>query len=84
MYKCIYLSQIFLGGIFFMLEISVNKIKKYFEDRLILDIEDLQIFSGEKVGLVGVNGCGKSTLLNILAGRVIADEGNVFLIKYIV
>lgn len=62
-----------------MLEIKVSKLKKYYEDRLILNIDDLEIFTGEKVGLVGANGCGKSTLLNIIAGRIVADEGNVYM-----
>ena len=60
-----------------MLEIKVSKVKKYYSDRLLLNIENLCIFSGEKVGLVGVNGCGKSTLLNIISRKITADEGDV-------
>lgn len=62
-----------------MLEIKVSKVKKYYSDRLLLNIENLCIFSGEKVGLVGVNGCGKSTLLNIISRKITADEGDVYL-----
>ena len=64
-----------------MLRIKVSKLKKSFQDRLILDIEDLEVFEGDKVGIVGLNGCGKTTLLNIIAGREILDEGNVFIDK---
>ncbi len=35
------------------------------------------ISKGDKIGLNGHNGCGKSTLLKILAGSIIADEGEL-------
>lgn len=59
--------------------IKVNRLKKYYEDRLILDINDLEINEGDKVGLVGVNGCGKTTLLDIITSKVAFDEGEVHL-----
>jgi ATP-binding cassette subfamily F protein 3 len=37
----------------------------------------LEVFAGERVGIVGPNGCGKSTLLKILAGRDRPDTGDV-------
>ena len=49
--------------------IKVNKLKKYYGDRLILNIDKLEIFEGDKIGLVGVNGAGKTTLLNIICGK---------------
>jgi len=38
---------------------------------------DLQVHSGEWVGLYGPNGSGKTTLLRIIAGLLPADEGFV-------
>jgi len=64
------------GGIF-MLKIEINKLKKYYNDRLILAIDDLKIYSGEKIAVVGVNGAGKSTFLNIIAGLDEPDSGFV-------
>ncbi|MGL5353001.1 MAG: ribosomal protection-like ABC-F family protein [Clostridium sp.] len=58
-----------------------NKVKKSFGDRLILEIDNLEIQYGEKIGLVGLNGSGKSTLINILIGREAIDSGNVILDK---
>jgi macrolide transport system ATP-binding/permease protein len=60
-----------------MLLIEGNMIKKYFGDRLILDIEDLRIYSEDRIGIIGVNGAGKTTLINILSERLQPDEGFV-------
>ncbi|HOT21861.1 MAG TPA: ATP-binding cassette domain-containing protein, partial [Sedimentibacter sp.] len=51
-----------------MLLLEVNNIKKYYADRLILDIKDFKAYYGEKIGIVGANGAGKTTLLDIIAG----------------
>lgn len=37
----------------------------------------LNIFEGDRLGLIGPNGSGKSTLLEILAGRLQPDSGEV-------
>jgi putative ABC transport system ATP-binding protein len=44
---------------------------------LVLNIDDLEILSGEKVFLYGPSGHGKSTLLNILAGVLEVKNGQV-------
>jgi macrolide transport system ATP-binding/permease protein len=58
-----------------MLLIQCSKIKKYFGDRLILDIDHLEIYSEDRIGIVGRNGIGKTTLMNILSQRLEPDEG---------
>ena len=40
---------------------------------------DLQIFTGQRVGLVGVNGCGKSTLFRLIRGIIKPDGGDISL-----
>ncbi len=44
---------------------------------LVLDRIDLAVQQGEFVSLVGPSGCGKSTLLRVLAGLIVASEGDV-------
>lgn len=38
-------------------------------------MESLQIYSDDRIGVVGANGAGKTTLLNILSQRLEPDEG---------
>lgn len=59
----------------------LNNVKKYYGDRLLLDIKKLEILSGDKIGLVGPNGVGKSTLLKILIGKESVDSGSISLTK---
>ncbi|SHK25462.1 macrolide transport system ATP-binding/permease protein [Clostridium cavendishii DSM 21758] len=59
----------------------LNKIKKYYGDRLILDIDKLEILEGHKIGLVGENGEGKTTLIKTLIGEEDIQEGNIYLTK---
>jgi len=58
---------------------KLDKIKKYYGDRLILDINNFEILEGDKIGIVGQNGAGKTTMLKILMKNVEPDEGQHFL-----
>lgn len=70
-----------------MLLIKINKLKKYFGDRLLLDIDELKVYQGDKIGIVGVNGVGKTTLLEIITGNMDYDSGNLLVcdknLKYV-
>lgn len=60
-----------------MLVLEAGNIKKYFGGKLILEFDELKVFTGERIGLVGQNGTGKTTLLNILSNEIEPDEGFV-------
>lgn len=56
-----------------MFELSLVNVKKYMEATLILKNINFQVYSGEKVGIVGVNGSGKTTVLKLIAGILPMD-----------
>jgi ATP-binding cassette, subfamily F, member 3 len=51
-----------------MLELKLNGIKKYMEATLVVKDVSLEVYEGDKVGIVGANGSGKSTILKLIAG----------------
>ncbi|MBD5586044.1 ABC-F type ribosomal protection protein [Clostridium botulinum] len=61
-----------------MVSIKLDKVKKYYEDKLILDIDNLEIEENSRIGIVGENGAGKTTLIKIILGEIDIDEGKVF------
>src|ERR1700759_4005597 len=54
-------------------------IEKAFERTRALAEADLDIYSGEVMGLLGGNGAGKSTLSKVISGHVIRDAGRIML-----
>ena len=57
--------------------LSAEKLRVAFGPRTIFEIDSLQIFDGDRIGLIGENGAGKSTLLSILHGEREPDGGMV-------
>jgi len=52
-------------------------IEKTFERTRALAGAELEIYSGEVMGLLGANGAGKSTLSKVISGQVIRDAGAI-------
>jgi len=55
--------------------LSLEKVTKVYDGRMLFEGVDLTVGEGERVGLVGPNGSGKSTLLRLLAGLETPDAG---------
>lgn len=47
-----------------------------YSGRVLLNNTSLQLYSGQKVGLVGNNGVGKTTLLQLILGNIHSDAGD--------
>lgn len=64
-----------------MIELSLNKLQKYYGGTMVLEDITFDIKTGEKVGIVGSNGCGKSTFLKIIMGIEEYEKGNLSIKK---
>lgn len=60
-----------------MLLLSCDKLTRGYDANPLFEDVSLEIFGGERIGLVGPNGAGKTTLLKVLSGRDQPDRGNV-------
>lgn len=58
-------------------EAEFRMVSKSFNDRLVLDRLDLQVYPGEKVALIGPSGSGKTTILRMLMTLEKPDSGVV-------
>lgn len=65
--------------------LELHKVKKSFDDKLILDGFEYVFKRGERIGIIGKNGTGKSSFLNIITEKIPVDAGKVILgetVKY--
>lgn len=57
--------------------LSIRNLKKVYQKKTVLDVPELDIFSGESFGLVGNNGAGKTTLFRLILDLIKTTEGEV-------
>lgn len=57
--------------------VTLKDVHKSFGSEVVLDHLNLQLFAGEKLGMVGPNGCGKSTIMKLILGSISVDLGEV-------
>jgi len=57
--------------------ISINNLHKLYKGIPAVAIDQLEIFSGEVIGLVGNNGAGKTTFFRLLLDLIRADSGEI-------
>lgn len=60
------------------MRISINKLKKQYGRKTVIDIDCLELESGKIYAILGPNGSGKTTLLRILSGLENKDEGEIY------
>lgn len=54
---------------------NAQSLTKSYSTKVLFKDLSLSIFSGDHIGLIGLNGCGKSTLLKVLIGMEKSEEG---------
>jgi ABC-2 type transport system ATP-binding protein len=64
--------------------ITITNLAKAYNDKEVLNINDLKISQGEFFGLVGNNGAGKTTLLRLMLDLIKAERGVVVSDNHIV
>jgi ABC-2 type transport system ATP-binding protein len=57
--------------------ITIENLSKKYENKEVLNIDQLSIKKGERFGLVGNNGAGKTTLFNLILDLVKPNTGQV-------
>lgn len=57
--------------------ISLNQLQLRYGPKILFKEVGVEIFAGDRIGLVGRNGSGKSTLFKTLLGQVTLDGGDV-------
>ena len=59
--------------------VNIHNVTKRYQKVTALDHVSFTLEHGKIYGFLGRNGAGKSTLINILANRIFADEGEIFI-----
>src|SRR5690625_3395065 len=64
-----------------MILLQVGNVSKAYRTSTIFEHLDLEVKSGETLGIVGKNGAGKSTLMKIMADELTYDSGTISMPK---
>ena len=55
--------------------VSFKAVSKSYDDKILVDNLDLQVYRNDRIALIGANGCGKTTLLKMIMGDEEPDSG---------
>ena len=55
--------------------LEIKNLTHRYDDRNLFEHANLTVSAGEHIGVVGLNGAGKTTFVNIIAGKLVQDDG---------
>ncbi len=61
------------------IKLQIKDISRRFDNKLVLDKINLEVYDGEFLSILGSSGCGKTTLLRILVGIDKPNSGQILL-----
>lgn len=61
--------------------IDLASVVKIYGDKTLFEIKHLEVFEGDRIGIIGANGSGKSTLMKLIAGEIMPDQGVIEVIE---
>ena len=61
--------------------LRAEKLTKSYNHRVVVKEVDIEVRSGEIIGLLGRNGAGKTTTFQMIVGLIKPDRGEIFLDK---
>ena len=56
--------------------LSLKNLKMAFGNKVLFEEANIQLYKGQRVGLVGQNGAGKTSLFKMILGKVHQDSGD--------
>ncbi len=59
--------------------LNIKNVKLAYGNRVLLNDATVQVYKGQKVGLVGQNGVGKTSLFKVILGTLAVESGEFFL-----
>jgi phospholipid/cholesterol/gamma-HCH transport system ATP-binding protein len=62
--------------------VHIRKLEKSFNDRVVLDKIDLDLYQGENLVILGRSGTGKSVLIKCMVGLIKPDAGEINILGY--
>ena len=55
----------------------IRSLSKSFDERKLIDIDEVEVLGGERIAVIGDNGAGKTTLVRLIMGVELPDSGAV-------
>ncbi|WBW98750.1 ribosomal protection-like ABC-F family protein [Oceanirhabdus sp. W0125-5] len=60
-----------------MVDITIKNLVKFYGGNKVLEDISLEVYRGDKIGIIGDNGCGKTTLFKIITGAENYEDGTL-------